>query len=455
MPKPADKPKTARAIAADVLNRLDPRRNYAGLILNKLRSQTGEGQRATDLVCGTIRNRVAIDTVIARFTSCPVERIPVKVLNIIRIGTYEFIYSPASPGYSIVNEAVENTKAIAGKRQVGFVNAALRQIARHLSNRQNELSRANLRTTLPQTRLTGCGFDTCFLPDPKVSCADYLSTVFSLPGWLIDDWLGEFGEKTTWEICFSSNRRPSIYIRANLLKTTAKQLVERLHQAGIDAEIVESPMIKLKSPGVVTELPGFSEGQFTVQDISAAGAVWMLRPRPGWEILDLCAAPGTKTGQLAEQTGDQAKIVATDIDSERLEKVKENIARLGIKTVEIVEYERPFEDFRFDAVLLDVPCSNTGVLAKRIEVRYRLTPTTVEQISKIQSELLEKAAQMIKPTGKICYSTCSIQKKENSGVVEGFLQKSPEFRLETERLTLPSAQDFDHDGSYVAILVKK
>ncbi len=462
------KPKSARTIAIEALNHCNPKHNYVGPILNKLLSQTDQKQRATDLVLGTIRNRSAIDTVIAAFSGRHVERIPDKLLNIIRIGAYEIIYSPATGQHSIVNEAVENAKALIGKKQVGFVNAVLRQITRHITNRRIELSQTNPKSTLYQTPVTGCEFDMDFLPDPESSLANYLSIAFSLPKWLIIDWLSEYGSESTRRICLASNRRPGIYLRPNSLKTTAQNLAEKFHQADIEFEIVgavrEPPshqsscisrtqsMIRIKSPRAITELPGFAEGLFTVQDISASQAVSILDPQPNWTILDLCAAPGIKTTQLAEATGDSATIIATDIDAERLKKVKENTTRLGIKSVDIVPYEK-LPNSKFDCVLLDVPCSNTGVLARRIEARYRVTTGAIKKLIKTQSELLGAAAQMIKPHGKICYNTCSIQKEENSNLVRDFLQKNRNFELKSEKLILPSAEEFDHDGGYTAILV--
>ncbi|MFZ2146882.1 MAG: transcription antitermination factor NusB [Sedimentisphaerales bacterium] len=525
------KSKSARTIAIKVLNQCDPERNYAGPILNKLLHETDQKQRATDLVLGTIRNRRAIDTVISTFSGRPLERIPDKLLNIIRIGTYELIYSPETGQYSVINEAVENAKAFTGTKlvpaktgkQVGFVNAVLRQITRHITNRRVELSQTNPKHTLYQTPATGCEFDSDFLPDPESSLADYLSIAFSLPKWIITNWLSEFGEEPTRQICFASNRKPSIYLRPNSLKTTTQNLAEKFQQADIDFEIVphitpakpvlsnvegagvrkgndienddivdfcfhrndkrDESMIKVKSPRTITELPGFAEGLFTVQDISASQAVRILKPLPNWTILDLCAAPGVKTTQLAEATGDSAKIIATDIDAERLKKVRENTTRLGINSVDIVSYEELLDfkfkipNSKFDCVLLDVPCSNTGVLARRIEARYRIKPRAIKELAKTQSELLNTAAQMLKPHGKICYSTCSIQKEENNDLIRDFLQKNRSFELESEELILPSAEsrtnwpsvkppkpralDYhsrspigagDHDGGYTAIL---
>ena len=453
-------PKTARQIAMALLNRFDPKRGYAAAILSDLLPQTNETQRATDLVFGTIRNRAAIDKVIAEFSGRLVERIQPELLNIIRVASFELIYCPQTPEYSIVNEAVNMAKALARKKQTGFVNAVLRQITRHIKDRQIPLSQADPQKTLPQTLSTGCLFDTEILTDPQTSPAEYFIIAFSLPEWLITDWLNEFSEEQVRQICFASNRRPGIYIRSNTLKATTQQLAEKFHAEDVDFEIVpldnlrESSTIRLKSPKAITELPGFKEGLFTVQDITASLPVRLLNPQREWKILDLCAAPGTKTTQLAELTEDSAKIIATDIDAERLKSVNENTVRLGITCVNILPYEQILNS-KFDAVLLDVPCSNTGVLAKRIEVRFRINPKAVKELAKTQASLLDAAANMLKPKGRICYSTCSIQTAENSQLVKDFLRDNPDFELQSELLTLPSAEGFDRDGGYVAIITRK
>ncbi len=449
------KQKSARTIAIEVLNRCDPKRNYATPILNKLLSETDQKQRATDLVLSTIRNRYVIDRIIAAFSGRLVERIPDKLLNIIRVGTCELVYSPDTAQYSIVNEAVDNARALIGKKQAGFVNAVLRQITRGITNRRIDLTKSNPARTLYQGPETGCEFDRDFLPNPESSGADYLSTVFSLSGWLVSDWLSSFGLELTRLICMASNRKPGIYIRPNSLKTSVKELAEKFRLADIEIDITpQDSMIRIKSPRTITQLPGFAEGLFTVQDITASRVIKMLSPRPGWKILDLCAAPGVKTTQLAEITGDSATIIATDINAERLKKIEENITRLGIKSVEVVLYEQ-LQNSKFDCILLDVPCSNTGVLARRVEARYRITPDAIKKLIKTQTDLLNTAASMLNPHGIICYSTCSIQKDENSSLIKDFRQNNPNFILSSEQLTLPSAERFDCDGGYKAVLTAK
>ncbi len=312
----------------------------------------------------------------------------------------------------------------------------LRQTLRNISSRQKILDQAPPRNTLPQTPDTGCEFSIELFPDKDGSPEEYLSAVFSLPRWLVDNWVYEYGKEQTRKICFASNRRPSVYLRPNPLKTTAGELAEKLKAADVECEIEpESQMIKLTGPKAITSLPGFDEGLFVVQDLAASQVVRVLKPKPGWMILDLCAAPGTKTTQLAEATGGKAKITATDIDTGRLEMVKENIARLGLADcVTVIEYNDLDECVEqiggFDCVLVDAPCSNTGVLARRPEVRHRIKINDIDRLVNIQADLLSKAAGMLKPKGVICYSTCSIQSREDGLLVGGVsLGKIPGSKL--------------------------
>lgn len=486
--------RSARAVAADVVRCFDAGRDYVAPVLDRLLEQTEERQRATDLVYGTIRNRRAIDAAIRKFSGRPVERIAPNLLSIVRVAVYELAYSPATPSYSVVNEAVNNAKRAGGKKQTGFVNAVLRQVVRHIANRRTQLSSAGPRRTLVQTLDQGCEFDVDFLPDPNTSLPAYLSVCFSLPVWLVDEWIEAFGPEETRRICLGSNRRPSVYIRVHTLRTNAQDLQGRFEQAGIQAKIVppeewQRPgrrlschpeaqpkdqgtegitqrrrhplsMLKVTSPQSVTQLPGFAEGWFAVQDVSAANAVRVLDPQPDWMILDLCAAPGTKTTQLAEATRDAARIIATDIDAKRLEKVHENVTRLGLKSITVIPYAQLESAMSptpgpCDAVLVDVPCSNTGVLAKRVEVRHRIHPEAVQKLTQTQRGLLEKAAAFVKPGGTICYSTCSIQPKENQDLIGAFLADHGNFKLTDEDLRLPSANPFDRDGAYVAVLARQ
>lgn len=454
-----DSTKTARGIAAAILRRIDPRRDLLAPALEKSFALTGEKQRVTDLVLGTTKNRIAIDLIIEKLSGRNAARIQSAILNILRVGVYELVYCPRTARHAIVNEAVEHARQVAGEKPSRFVNAVLRQTATHIANRQAPLDSGPPQAMIPQDPSQGCLFDVPVLPNPD-ALNNYLAAAFSLPRWLIDRWLKEYGDARTRQICQAANRRPSVYLLPNTLKTGAEALAKTLQDAGVDCSIEpQLQMIRLASPGPIAALPGFAEGLFTVQDPAASEPLRLLDPQPGWTIVDLCAAPGTKTMQLAQLTSQKARIIATDIDDERLGSVRENAARLGLAdTVTIAAFSGLEETARSicpggaDCVLLDVPCSNTGVLAKRPEVRYRVTPKAVTEISRAQSGLLERAATMLHPAGQICYSTCSIQPEENSSLIRRFLSTHPILHLAAEKLTLPSAEKYDHDGGYAAVL---
>lgn len=460
---------SARKIAAKALNKFESVKKrdidgddvsiYAADVLKNLLPQTEQKPRATDLVYGTIRNRTAIDLVLGSVADTPAGRIAPKLVNIVRLGVYELVYRPETPEYSIINDAVENAKSIAAAKQAGFVNAVLRKIASRINNRDELISPENARLVLPGNNGTGCRFDRTLLADPKANPVLYYSCAYSLPSWLIKEWLEEFDIEKLKQICVASNRRSSVYLRPNANKINSYHLAEILTAGKVKNEITpDEKMLKLIRPGSITKIPGFDKGLFTVQNLSAASAVNAMEPKAGWKILDLCSAPGTKTTQLAELTEDKAKIFATDIDSARLEKVKQNAQRLGLSGIEVFEYSQLAEIAKqqgpFDAVLIDVPCSNTGVLAKRPEVRLRIKQKSVENLMLKQAELLKTAMDLVKQGGIICYSTCSILKSENQQQVQNFISENSNLQLVTEELILPSAEEFDHDGGYYAIIKK-
>ncbi len=449
---------TARSVAMTVLNQFDSGKDYTTEVLKKQLPRISQRQHATDLVFGTTRNRLTIDNMIEQFSGCSPKNIPRRLLNTIRIGAYELIYCPKTAEYAIVSQAVETTKNFAGKKQLGFVNAVLRQIEKHIVNRQAELALVDPRKILPQSLTTGCEFDTEILPDPEKAKINYLSESLSMPIWIVEDWNKNFGFDKTRDLCFASNRKPTIYVKTNTLKATTEEMLAGFEKAGLEAEAIEEAVYALSRPRNIADLPGYKTGSFVVQDITAQHVVKMLKPEAAWTILDLCSAPGTKTAHLAEVTQNKANIFATDIDKNRLQMVNENIKRLGLISVTIFDHnnlQTVAEDVGyFDCILADVPCSNTGVLARRPEARYKVKPSKITKLVEKQMEVLRQAVGLLKPGGVLCYSTCSIQKEENTEVIQSFLENNESLELLAEELTLPRVQHPDHDGGYVAILSK-
>ena len=196
-------------------------------------------------------------------------------------------------------------------------------------------------------------------------------------------------------------------------------------------------------------MPGFAEGAFYIQDPSTLLAVDMLNPRPGEAILDLCAAPGGKVTAIAARMKNDGRVVATDIREDRLNQLRENCDRLGTDCVEVMPLGADVREL-FDRVLADVPCSNTGVMRRRVDLRWRLQPRDIQATTKLQCEILRRAVRNVKPDGLLIYSTCSLEPEENEQMVKAFLERNRAFRLEAERVLLPWRDGVD--GAYAAAL---
>ena len=212
--------------------------------------------------------------------------------------------------------------------------------------------------------------------------------------------------------------------------------------------------IQLEQSPRLETLPGYADGLWSVQDEAAMSASLLLAPQPGESILDLCAAPGGKTTHLAELSGDKATIVACDVTHGRLQRIRENSARLQLTSIQPMEVPKDGRDLPagpFDAVLVDVPCSNSGVLNRRPEARWRFDQNGLEELVVLQTRLLLQACELVRPGGRVVYSTCSMEPEENRGVVDAVLMALRDFRLDRERQHHPGQPA---DGAYQALLIR-
>lgn len=456
----ASNPFTARKTAWLVLNQCDIAQHDAGELLNEYLPKTDRPGQATDIVFGVVRNRLAIDNIVKKCGSVEPARVKPGLWNLLRIGTYELIYAPKTAEYGIINEVCELARQKGTAKTVGFINAVLRAVQKNILSRQMPLDQADLQTLLPQDDQTGCAFKTKILPSPANDPVNYYSLAFSLPTWLISQWLESYGDEKTRQICAASNRHPSVIAQPNTLCTTTEKLAAQLAHEGIECDInAEKSMLCIKQAGQITKIQAFLDGFFTIQDPTAADAMKLLDPQPGWTIADLCAAPGGKSIALALLMQDQGTILASDSDVDRLQKVRQNIERMRLNAIEIVkpkDIEHKIHKLKaLDAVILDVPCSNTGVLARRVEARWRLQKNTMNSLVKTQQQLLTQAAALCRPKTYLVYSTCSIEPEENQRQIQPFLSQHRSFTLVKEQLTWPTLKTgtaFDHDGGYVAVL---
>ncbi len=447
----AENLKNARAVAASILTRCDiEKQNVSEFIA----AANGVNRAAvTDYVCGVLRNRALIDTVLEKIASVKQNRVEKPVLNSLRVAVYEMIYSPLTPMYAIINEGVSQYSS---KHKRGFVNAVLRSVQRSIELREDANFTEN-QFYVPVNHLSGCRFSKPIAPDPSKDLVAYLSCMFSLPGWLLAQLAKYHGASALRQICLASNRIAAVHIRPNSTLTTAAALHKLFTEAGVDCQECPNDMLVINSFGKidnVASLPGFEEGLFCVQDPTAAKVARFINPKPGDIILDLCAAPGTKTTHIAELLGNSGKVIATDINGSRLQLVRDNVRRLKLTNVDVVEYQDAIayaaKQNRIDSVLIDAPCSNTGVLSKRVEARYRITAAAINELTKIQLELLSYSVNNIKSCKQVFYSTCSIDLKENTQVLHNFLKNFLDCRKIEEQLTLPEYLNHGCDGGYVA-----
>jgi 16S rRNA (cytosine967-C5)-methyltransferase len=274
-----------------------------------------------------------------------------------------------------------------------------------------------------------------------------------MPGWLVERWLDRMPPDQVLPCCAWFDTPGRMSLRVNPLRTDRERLLEVLRTAGINAAAGGLPeVVNLAGTARVEDIPGFAEGWFSVQDESAVAAGILLDPQPGERILDLCAAPGGKSTHLAERMQDTGEIIATDTSPERLAHVGESAERLGLESIQACVITADGSDLPvgpFDAVLVDVPCSNTGVLGKRPDARWRVSADGIRELVQRQQGLLRAAIDRVGPAGRIVYSTCSIEPEENEHVVRQALADQPQLDLVSEQHHLPGSPA---DGGYQALL---
>ena len=382
-----------------------------------------------ELVCGVVRWQTTLDRLIARKTTPGREPRPALV-NLLRLGLYQIFWLDRIPAHAAVHETVELAKRSGYVSQSGFINAILRAYLREF----DEVKK--------------------ILADMKISQP---ALGWSHPEWLVERWRKNYGEEQTRALLEWNNTPPKTFARVNTFKTDAGKLVERWRAENVEYDFCtrdwtgENLAFELKSHPPLRTLGSFRDGWFYLQDPSTLLAPALLGAQPGETILDLCAAPGGKTTFLAQQMNNEGKIVAHDSFADRLKLIRENCTRLGV-TCAAATATFNFQPATFDRILVDAPCSNTGVMRRRVDLRWLIQPPEIERMRATQLVLLNQAATILKPVGVLVYSTCSLEPEENSEVVKEFLRAHAGFKLETERQLLPFADKVD--GAYVARLVK-
>ena len=415
-------PKGCRDLAVEILLKVETRRAYAGILLDNSLEQVSLASRdralLTELVYGTLRWRGRIDWHLSLFLRRPLSRMSPYLRNLLRCALYQLLFLDRIPDYAAVNETVEMAKRYGGAKAAGLVNGVLREVLR----KRNET----------------------MLPDPQVDPVRYLSVLWSHPEWLVKRWSDYFGKEEAAALLEANNVKPPVVVRANALKGTRAELVEKFRQRGIEAEPTAfSPQgVQLKSAGAVDELPGWKEGLFQVQGEASQLVGYLLRPEAGERVLDACAAPGGKTTHSAELMGDSGEIVATDSSLRGLEKLKQNVQRLGLTSVHACEADvtkglKGALTGAYDRILIDAPCSGLGTLRSHPEAKWQRREEDIGRLGTLQKTIVERLSSYLKPGGILVYATCTLTLEENERVVEGFLKGREDFELEDAGAYLP------------------
>lgn len=385
---------------------------------------------AMNLIYGVLRKRGYLDLLIGQLCNRPLDQLDPFVYHALSVGLYQLFCLDRIPESAAVNETVNAVKAAGLKKHLhGFVNGVLRSAVR-----KREV-----------------------LPKPEGPLPSGTATL-NHPDWLTDRWRDRYGKKEMERICAVNNLEPQLTLRVNTLITDRNHFTDRLKSSGFTAlpgNYAPDSLILPDYQGSITALPGYAEGCFHVQDEAAQLAALLLGPFSRQAAyLDGCAGLGGKTSHIMQLMAPNSRVVAVEPEPQRLRLLQENLARLlpdGQLTIcrtNLQEYSRTSR-LQFDRVLIDAPCSGTGVVGRHPDIRWNRQPEDLNGYQLTQLDLLDKAAELVVPGGVVVYATCSIEVEENQQVVEQFLKNHPEFALSSCREYLPDAATvFLEDGFF-------
>jgi len=443
-------PTPARRIAWEILLRVETQSSYATELLHSplaARLSAQDAALCTELVLGTLRRQATLDFLLQQFTRKKWASLDAEVRVALRLGLYQLRFLTRMPARAALHETVELVKTSGKRSASGLVNAVLHKGAQ-----------ADLDSLRPPS-----------LPEPE-----WLGITLSHPSWLLERWASQYGREAALSLAEANNQPATTFLRFN---RSPDEIAEQLRKQDIPVRpgnFLKDCRAVVKGNVVRTE--PYRRGEINVQDEASQIVPYLLDVQEGHRVLDLCAAPGNKTAPLAQWAGQSGQVIACDLHWHRLTEMVPMPPQSRVYRVALDSREPLPFPIRFDRILVDAPCSGTGTLRRHPEIKWRLTPSDITDLSEKQLRLLDNAAAALLPGGRIVYSTCSLEKEENQGVVERFLHEHPEFRLLPLREEARRLQPFFHpasawilendffvtspardgtDGFFAAVLVKK
>lgn len=361
----------------------------------------------TRLCYGVLQNRLLLDWRLGRLCSMKLDKLDIRILCDLRVAAYQLLFLDKIPPSAAVNEAVELAKRHSrNPRAAGLVNGVLRSL---------------LREEAPEVR----GKDEM----------ETLSIRYSHPRWLVEEFAALLGLEGAEALLRADNEQPATTAQVNTLKTTPEKLADGLREAGVEG--APHPWLPgcllLTGTGDLERLDAFRRGEFYVQDAASRLAVVAAGPQPGQRVLDCCAAPGGKSFAAAIAMENQGELVSCDIHPHKIKLLEAGRERLGLSIIRptLQNAAQTREDWveGFDLVFTDVPCSGLGIIRKKPDIRYK-EPEALKGLPRVQRAILDNCARYVRPGGALVYSTCTLLRRENDEIVDGFLAARPDFAAE-------------------------
>ena len=436
-----------RGLAVKILNRIERTDSYLDKLLDhQMRSTELSGPDKAllyEIVHGVIRWMGRLDWILNGFYKGQFSKAIPNLKNGLRVALYQILFLDRVPDYAVVNEAVEFVKRLQGQKPADLTNAILRNIVKNKNGIR--------------------------YPNPQEDLIGYLSAYYSHPSWMVRRYLNRFGSESTEKLLLANNDKPFLTLKINAVKTNLeefKSLLDSVKLRYISGKYLPE-FFRLQNLTNITAWEYFGKGYFNIQDESTGLACKLLDVKPGMRVLDLFAAPGGKTAYLASLMNDEGEIVAVDRYEARLNILNSNMERLGFKSVRTFAADAlEFKDEPYERVLADVPCSGTGTLSKKPDIKWKKDLLDIKRMADMQIKYIEKSASHVKVNGVLVYSTCSIEPEENYEIVKKFLEKNNNFKLIDASTTLPDElidehgciQTYPHihqmDGSFAAKLIR-